>query len=178
MAEFLTILSGKISSYNLLNYFLPGALLCIILKYIVGYNLLVGNDFENILIFYFVGMIISRVGSLIVEEILRQIKFLHFATYTDFVKAEQADLSKKLTTLSDVNNSFRSYTAVFLISIVAKICRILSYSRCICSDIFSLLGLFSLFILFLFAYRKQTSLVCKRVETMLQNSSTTNDEVQ
>ena len=84
MQNLLTLFSNKISSYNLLNYFLPELLFCLIFKYIVGYNVIVGTNVENVFICYFVGMIIRRIGSLWLEKILKCSKFLVFDDYKDF----------------------------------------------------------------------------------------------
>ena len=171
MSELLTALFNKFSVYEILNNFLPGLLFYVILKYFIGYDIFVGNDFENVFICYFIGMFISRAGSLWLEKILKFLHFLKFADYKDFVIAEKEDNSKKLTLLSDINNSYRSYTTVFLVSLIIKLVTIIMKSEYNKADFFIFVVLLVLFILFLFSYKKQTTIVRKRVEILLTMNS-------
>lgn len=171
MTELISFLFNKISVYEILNNFLPGLLFYVILKYFIGYDIFVGNDFENVFICYFIGMFISRAGSLWLEKILKCSHFLRFADYKDFVKAEKEDDSKKITLLSDINNSYRSYTTVFLISLIIQIVTIIVNSAYDKADFLIFVILLVLFLLFLFSYRKQTTIVRKRVEIILTSNN-------
>lgn len=62
----------KISSYNILNNFVPGAVFMYLSDEIFGIDLLVENQILNIVLIYFVGMIASRIGSLWIEEVLKK----------------------------------------------------------------------------------------------------------
>ena len=84
-------LLDKISSYNLFNYLLPGILFVCISKYLTDYNFIQDNDFIGAFLYYFIGMVISRFGSLFVEPILKRISFLKFADYKSFVSASKKD---------------------------------------------------------------------------------------
>ena len=50
----------KISSYNIFNNLYPGILLCYLLKFMFDINILSDNWFENLILFYFIGMVISK----------------------------------------------------------------------------------------------------------------------
>ena len=152
----------KLSQYNFLTNILPGTVLCIILKYLVGYDWLLPDTYLAGILFYFVGMVNSRVSSLIVEPFLKWTKWLIFAPYPDFVKAEQKD--SKITLLSQENNTYRSYVSVMFISIVAYLYKnyLAVFDFIKENETVILLALIGL--LFLCAYRKQTSYVKKRVE--------------
>lgn len=149
------------SQYNILNYFLPGSLLCIVLKYLVGYNLLVGNEMENILICYFTGLFISRVGSLFVEPVLKNIGLLRFADYKDFIAAEAND--RKVTALSETNNAFRSYVAVFLVALIARVIKMTGVDFANMKVDMPLVVISVLLLLAIFSYKKQTDYVRNRV---------------
>jgi len=151
----------KISSYNIFNYLLPGTLFAFLLPLVTTYNI----DQKNLLLaafaYYFIGMVISRIGSLFVEPLLRKIGFLKFSDYGDFVRASAGD--EKLETLSEVNNTYRTICALILCLLVVwayggaeqrwpMLLPLTPY----------LLGGF-IFLLFLFSYRKQTSYITKRV---------------
>lgn len=164
--EIIKLIFDKLSQYNFLTNILPGTVLCIIIKYLVGYDLIPDDYYQAGIVFYFAGMVNSRVGSLIIEPILKAISWIKFAPYPEFLQAEKEDL--KLTILSQENNVFRSYISVMFISIVAYIYK--NYSLVwlhVLSDA-PLVLIVSLFVLFLFAYKKQTSFVRKRVENTIK----------
>jgi hypothetical protein len=50
------------------------------------------NVVVGLFLFYFIGMVISRIGSLTIEPVLKKINFLRFAPYSDFIRASQADV--------------------------------------------------------------------------------------
>ena len=112
-------LLDKISSYNLFNYLLPGILFVCISKYFTDYNFIQDNDFIGAFLYYFIGMVISRFGSLFVEPILKRISFLKFADYESFIVASKKD--EKIELFSEVNNTYRTITALFIILLLLKI---------------------------------------------------------
>lgn len=92
MKEFLE----KISPYELLNNFLTGVCFCILIEKFTLWSLIIKDEsLINCCLFYFVGLIVGRVGSLVIEPALRHLplrskdgekhKFLEFADYEDFV---------------------------------------------------------------------------------------------
>lgn len=66
----------KISSYNLFNNLFPGILFCYLLKTMLGIVVVSNNWIENLVIYYFVGIVISRVGSIVIEPIMKKIKMV------------------------------------------------------------------------------------------------------
>lgn len=159
------VLSLSQNVYNMLNCFLPGVSLCLLLKHMAGLNLMVGTDFEVVFTCYFVGMIASRIGSLIVEPIMKQAKIISERNYDNFLDAERKDA--KITVLSATNNSFRTYTAVCLIAMAVKI--IMSVKSIVttigsCRDWIILV---LLVLLFACSYKKQDGYLCKRISNVL-----------
>ena len=69
-------LAEKLDSYDILNNLLPGIVLDFLLEKILGINLVNGNMVENLFVFYFIGMIVSRIGSLVLEPICKRIKWV------------------------------------------------------------------------------------------------------
>jgi len=69
-------LIDKISTYNLFNYLLPGILFALFAKHFIGLDLIQSDIGIGIFLYYFLGMCISRIGSLIIEPILRKYKLL------------------------------------------------------------------------------------------------------
>lgn len=167
--EILKLVIDKLSQYNFLTNILPGTVLCIILKYLVGYDLIPDDYYQAGIVFYFVGMVNSRVGSLVIEPILKAISWVKFAPYSEFLRAEKEDA--KLTILSQENNVFRSYISLMFISILGYIYKNCSLDLRLSLNNESLVLIVILFVLFLFAYKKQTSFVRKRVENIIKNKS-------
>ena len=60
----------QLSSYNLFNYLFPGTVFCVALNKLGGFDLIVEDLFAAFFFYYFVGLTISRVSSLIVEPLL------------------------------------------------------------------------------------------------------------
>lgn len=60
-------LLDKISSYNLFNYLFPGILFAVISKEFTSYSLLQDNLIVGAFIYYFIGLVVSRFGSLVIE---------------------------------------------------------------------------------------------------------------
>ncbi len=166
--EILKLVIDKLSQYNFLTNILPGTVLCIILKYLVGYDLIPDDYYQAGIVFYFVGMVTSRLGSLVVEPLLKAILWVKYAPYSDFLQAEKED--SKITLLSQENNVFRSYITVMFISAIIYMYKNYSLDwRCLMRDE-PLVLIISLLVIFLFAYRKQTSFVRKRVENFIKKS--------
>lgn len=160
--EALTKLIEKLSSYQVLNYLIPGSVFCVLLKHLVGYDIIHFSMVENVIMCYFVGMVNSRLGSLILYPILKKTKFIKEAEYPDFVTAEKKD--SKITVLSDINNVFRSFANVMLLLLCALgIKNIDCISNFLIGNI-NWIAIISLFIIFLFSVRKQTKFVRNRIE--------------
>ena len=157
----------QISSYNLFNYLLPGAVFCLLAQEATQVPLVQGELFSGFFFYYFVGLTISRVGSLFVEPMLKRSKLIQYLPHTDFIRAETKD--SKIGLLSEVNNVYRTMISLGLC--------VLAYPSVIWfADKFEIghavryqiLGAF-LIGLFFMSFRKQTRFVKQRVETVIRN---------
>ena len=74
-------LLDKLSSYNLFNYLLPGILLALAIDRFALIRVVQKDIAIGIFLYYFLGSIVSRVGSLIVEPFLLKIKFQFIDTH-------------------------------------------------------------------------------------------------
>lgn len=152
----------KITSYNLFNYLLPGVLFVVVLERFTPYSFTQENLVIGAFVYYFVGLVISRFGSLAIEPILKWISFLKFASYSDFVAVAKVD--PKIEEFSETNNMYRTFVSMFFLFMVAKAYELFSY-RCLFLEKYSINILLTvLFVMFLFSYRKQTSYIKRRVE--------------
>ena len=152
----------KLDSYNILNNLLPGIVLNFLLERIIGVKIVEGNIIEDLFVFYFMGMVVSRFGSLVIEPICKKIKWVKYADYGEFVKASRKD--EKVNVLSEVNNSYRTVFSVCIVVLIAKVYLILISKIRAFSKITDILILVIITILFAVAYKKQTKYVASRVK--------------
>ena len=156
----------RLSSYNIFNSLLPGALFAGLGEKITTYSLVHENFLIGLFLYYFIGLIISRIGSLTVEPFLKWIRFVKFADYKDYVKASELD--PKVDLFSEQNNMYRTLCslpiALILFKIYGGIEEFLSWN----TDTRDITLLIGLLILFLFSYRKQTKYIVQRIETVLK----------
>ncbi|MEK9495999.1 hypothetical protein V2H77_05955, partial [Photorhabdus sp. P32] len=110
----------KISSYHIFNYLIPGVIAAFLIDSLFEFsfkfvqdNLLVGFFF-----YYFLGSIISRVGSLI-SPCIDCIFFIKKTDYKDYINAEKDD--PKIEILSEINNMYMSFYSLFLILNITNI---------------------------------------------------------
>lgn len=171
MEKLLAQIVEKISSYNIVNNLYPGILFVYVLKIMFGTDLLLNNWFENLIVFYFVGMVLSRIGSIIIEPVMKKIKIIKYAPYQDYVKASSID--PLVATLSETNNTYRTLLSTFICVFMYKLGASIN-EICLKNEITFLqenkdcIFLILLILLFVFSYVKQTSYVRKRVESVLK----------
>lgn len=153
----------KLTSYNLFNYLVPGVLFVAILDSFTSYSFIQEDLVLGAFVYYFVGLVISRVGSLIIEPVLKKISFIRFARYADFVSAAKSD--PKLETLSEANNMYRTFISMFSLLIILKSYELLSIKWTVLNEggLYVLIGL--LLVMFLLSYRKQTTFIRDRVDS-------------
>jgi hypothetical protein len=160
-------LLDKISSYNIFNFLLPGIVFVVLANQVIGIGIAITQRdlIVAAFLYYFVGLVISRFGSLVIEPLLRLCSFVRFVPYDDFVAAEKKD--PKLTVLLEVNNTYRTLCALFVLLLLLK-----GYVR-LATMIPALRNwqetalVVLLLILFLFSHRKQTAYIVKRVRANL-----------
>ena len=156
-------LLDKISSYNLFNYLFPGILFAVISSKITSYPFLFDNLIIGAFIYYFIGLTISRFGSLVIEPLLRKTHFLKFADYNKFILASKKD--DKIELLSEGNNTYRTLCSMLVLLLLLKLYEFIELVFPILKlwDTYILIVL--LLILFLFSYRKQTNYITKRINS-------------
>jgi hypothetical protein len=152
-------LLDKLTSYHLFNYLLPGTVFVAAARRLTAHRFDADNIVVELFLYYFIGLVISRIGSLTVGPVLKAIGFLKFAPYPDFIRASAKD--PKIEVLSEQNNTYRTLCAVFVALGVLKVYDVVAAAR---PRTAHGVVLVVLFVLFAFAYRKQTGFVRKRVE--------------
>ena len=163
-------LIDKISSYNLFNYLLPGVLFAVIGTAVSSFRLTFDDIIIGAFVYYFYGMVISRIGSLVLEPLLQKTGLICFSPYADFIAASRIDT--KLEILSEQNNTYRTLAAtflcLFLLSVIEwtlnKIPGVSGYVLKVATML--------LLALFIFSYRKQTNYIVKRIEKAVRPQPT------
>ena len=157
----------RLSAYNIFNYLLPGTIFAGLGDKLTSFSLIQENILYGVFLYYFIGLIISRIGSLTLEKALKKIKFLMFKPRKDYLKASK--LEPKVEILSEQNNMYRTLCSLPITLIV-----FMTYDRMIKdnlpwdADINNYIFLLGLFVLFLFSYKKQTGYVTESIETALE----------
>jgi len=164
-------IADKLDSYQILSNLLPGAFFVTMVKLFYGIDLTGWNVGEIIITYYFVGFIISRLGSLILEPFLKKVKWVEFAPYSDFLAAEKAD--NKVTILSETNNYIRSLLTATVLLPAFWLLLILKENNIWFATHWKEIFWVGAILLFSFSYRKQTSFVRKRVQDFKTNRNTT-----
>lgn len=151
----------KLSTYNIFNYLFPGVVFVILLNRYTEINLVVDDVILGMFLYYFFGLVLSRIGSILIEPALRCTKIVEFSDYARFIRASKLD--DKIELLSEVNNMHRTIIAMLVVLLAISICN----GSVTCLLTTGLLGIVTLFVL---SYRKQTSFITKRIDEALRNT--------
>lgn len=156
----------KISSYNIFNFLLPGVVFAVFVSKVTSFKLMQDDVLSGAFVYYFVGAVISRIGSLVVEPALKATKLVTFASYKDFVVASKSD--EKIKVLSETNNMYRTICALLLCVGVAYVLDIAMTHYAFVTAVAPYAGLLLLLVIFVWSYRKQTSYINQRVSANLE----------
>lgn len=151
----------KLSSYNIFNYLFPGVIFCVIADRYLSIPLLQESIVDGLFFYYFVGLVISRFGSIAIEPILKKLGVIKFADYSDFLRAAKED--QKIELLSESNNMYRTVLSALFILCFAAIGGELNQEHQDLMRILKYLVLPGLVLLFGFSYKKQTEYITKRI---------------
>lgn len=154
-------LLDKLSSYNIFNYLLPGVLFAAFVDGLTSLQLIQKDLVVGVFVYYFLGSTVSRIGSLMIEPILKRVGFVTFAPYDEFVRASKAD--PKLDVLSEANNMYRT-----LIALMVAVAAVWSYDQAATAapSLRTAAPIVCIVLvggIYLISYRKQTAYIVKRV---------------
>lgn len=161
---------SQIATYHIFNCLVPGAIFVYLSRHLLSVSpvpsLVPGNDVvTGLILSYFVGLILSKVGSLIIEPLLRYIEFIKYKPYRLYVEA--SGLDGKINTISEENNACCTYCSLCVSLIFLKI---YEYMKPVFGNYAKyefVVILITLLFLFLFSYRKQTEYIRKRINIAL-----------
>lgn len=129
-------------------------MLCYILKYL-GYDFIDNNWLINFIVYYFAGIVNSRVSSLIIESLCQKLSFIEWRDYSSYNKIKKRQ--PFIATNQEIANMYRSMASVFMIALFVLLYKQISEYCIWFKNNGYWIGLILLFILFLFSYRKQVN---------------------
>lgn len=152
----------KFSVYNIFTNLFPGVIYCFLVDKFFGIPLVQDDLVVAAFLYYFCGLVISRVSSVVLEPLLKSTHFVRFTDYKKYVAALAKD--EQIGVLLETSNTYRSVVALLLcvlatggwVTAVSNFPSIGAYTHYIL--------LVFLLVLFLFAYRKQTQYIVARIE--------------
>lgn len=151
----------KLSSYQLFNYLLPGIIFNYGIEQITSFSFTSDDILYKLFIYYISGMILSRIGSTIIEPIYKKYCIVVYAGYKDYLEAAEKD--PKLDILVMENNTYRTLVSTFLVMLLLFLLDQIEWLRdkydSIYATVIYLLLLISLMTL---SFRKQTSFIRNR----------------
>ena len=151
----------RLSAYNIFTNLFPGVIYCFLVDSFLSISLIQEDWLIGLFVYYFIGMVISRTGSLIVEPILEATNFVRYAEYSDYIAASAQD--ELLPTLLETNNSYRSVLSLLFCIAVTGLWALLSTKFPVFAYYSPYTIVLILTVLFLFSYRKQTRYIVSRV---------------
>lgn len=160
----------KLSSYNLFNNFFPGILFAALVDQTTSYKFLINEIVVGVFLYYFYGIVIGRVGSLVIEPLFKRLRIIRFASYPDFIKASQKD--NKIELLSESNNMYRTLISVFFCLLLLMAFEKLGQHVALIGNQSHLIGAVFLILLFAISYRKQTGYIRSRVLHLVEKEDT------
>lgn len=127
MNDIINSLFSKLSAYQLLSLMLPGASLLGTMKFVFSIDIKADeNIWWFLLASYVVGLIISRIGSLLIEEIFKKIGIIKGYNVGNYIAKRKED--DMIETLLSFANLYRSFCALSILLIIVTIVE--GYSLC------------------------------------------------
>lgn len=157
----MTDLISKITSYNIFNNLVPGVVFSYSLSVLGIAVIKTDNLATDLLLFYFIGVVVSRFGSIFVEPIFRVVKLVKHSNYDDYINASNSD--QKLEILLESNNQYRTYIGLIALVLIAELSKRLVLTYQINDAILKIAVPAVCLVILSIAYKKQSSYIEKRV---------------
>lgn len=149
----------RISEYQLFNFLLSGTVLAFLITKTTPIHILNDNILIAIFIYYCLGLVISRVGSLVIEPLFKKLHIVSYVPYDKYLKASKQD--PKIDVLSQENNMYRTLVGMFLVyAFVYVICWL--WPNVLEQKWLPLVVASIGIVLFSLSYRKQTKYITTR----------------
>ena len=147
----------KLEEYEIVISLIPGYFFLWLLKHYVGIDMPLENVLQETIAAYVTGVVIGRIGSIVISKFLRTLKFIEFANYKDYVMASKND--SRIQTLLMNANFYRNILSTVSLIFVLKIATALGINL----EILKHIVLAIVLIIFLLAFRKEERNITGRV---------------
>lgn len=161
----------KLSAYNIFTNLFPGTIFCFLAEDFFGLTLIQDDLVVAFFLYYFCGMVISRVSSIVIEPLMKKIKFVTYADYKDYVAASAED--EHLAVLLETSNSYRSVVALLICLFATGVWTATTSAWPNFAAYSHYAFAVALLVLFSLAFRKQTRYIVERVSLRKRNSEPT-----
>ena len=149
------------NQYDIRVNFIPGFTVYFLLK-MNGFDFMTNSELEKVILCYVMGIIVSRLGSILVEYSCKKIGCIKFEPYKLYMAASEKN--GRIEVLSETNNLYRSMVAVFLVDLL--------YLLSVCDiDMGKLAIPVAGVILFLMSYVKQTKYISENIVNTIKKEN-------
>ncbi len=157
-------LLAKLNSYHILSSLFPGAIFYNILNIFLNITFIELSFITEICIFYFVGIIFNRLGSLLTENVCKKTKIIDFVKYEDYIKAVNKD--NTIYSFVETANMYRTFLTGFITLLILLPGYI--YKNGLSIHILTIsIALIFFIVLFFYSYKKQVGYITKRVKNYI-----------
>lgn len=151
----------KLDSYNIFTNLIPGCVLVKLLSLLGLYNIQIESAVAVVVLYYFFGVVASRIGSLIIEKVLLLCHIVKYAPRAEYIKATHKD--NDIKKLLESSNMYRTFAGVFFLLLIAKAYQSGMNFFNVSANVAEWISIVLLFLLFVFSFIKQTKNITKRV---------------
>lgn len=149
------------NQYDIRVNFIPGCTIYYLLR-LNGLDYMTDSEIEKVILCYVMGIIVSRLGSVLVEKICQKIGWIKYEPYKFYIAASKKN--ERIELLSETNNLYRSMTAVFLVDLL--------YILAVCDVEMDMLTIPIMgFFIFLMSYIKQTKYISKNIVNTIKKDN-------
>lgn len=168
---------SKITDYEIFDRLFPGFLIYLYLTNLFNIstdfsNLSISSTIMLVVLSYFVGLTISRIGSLTIEPLAKKTGLIRFRK--DFYQAERND--PKIKVLLKDFNMYRNIAASIAIAIIVTFVKNIFSPLSRDELVLRIIILTLLFVVFLAAYSKQSTSINNRVKYAKKGISQNNEK--
>lgn len=151
----------KVSSYNIFNNLYPGVIFVVIIRQITTYDIPIDNEVVLLFLSYFTGMILSRIGSVVIEPIIDKMKFYEKRPYKEYVNATKKDA--KIEILLESSNTFRTLISTIASILIVKLYNLIEIKFSVDTVLKIYLFLVTILIIFVVSFVKNTNFIINRI---------------
>lgn len=164
--EIKTVLE-QISAYEILNSMIPGTMYIGLVERLTPFHFFTGLLWVDIIICYFAGVVIGRIGSLYIGEFAKK-RNPDKMDYMQYIKAEREN--ERIRQMSAIRNMYRSFISTMICFIISYLFSfvwpyIVGYAWL--KSVLIVIGCLMLVLLFQKSYKKQHDFVDGRIQEII-----------